>query len=211
MRTRKITGENHTSDLQGSADSAIVRGKFWNELVDDLQAHIPADGVGKLNYLSGFSGDNIEVLGQKFDPNYANGNTVLTAADSGKIFWIQGDNPTGKFTLPTAVPGLKFKWIWAADNNEAIVIQTADITDTTGQMFRGGLLVCSAAAINTFVEAAGNVNTMTFDDNVANSASGAGSWVEVLCVDPDIWVVTGVMNGNTDVDGVGSAIFSDAD
>lgn len=211
MRTRKITGENHTSDLQGSADSAIVRGKFWNELVDDLQAHVPADGVGRFTYLVPFNDtEGIQIRGGIVDPNYVTA-MVLTAADSGKILWIQGDNAASAIVLPPAVHGLHFKMIWAANNNEAITVTTADTTDTTGDMFRGGVLVCSAAAVNTFVEASGNINRMTFDDNVNNCASGAGSWVEFTCVDDGIWIVTGVMNGNTDIDGVGSAIFSDVD
>jgi hypothetical protein len=78
-------------------------------------------------------------------------------------------------------------------------------------MILGGLLICAAAAVNTFVEAAGNVNSMTIEDDIDNCASGAGSWLELHCVNAGIWVLTGVMNGNTDINGVGSAIFSDAD
>lgn len=212
MKSVKITKENHSRGLKTSDDAVLVRGKQFNDLLDDFSAHVPADGIGKLDIIVPKSGDNLEILGLKVDPNYVTGAMVLTASDSGKEFWIQGDNPASTITLPAAtIPGLKFKFKWVANNNNAIVIKTADITDTTGDMLRGGLLVCSAAAVNTFVEASGDVNTMTFDDNVANSASGAGSWIEVVCVTPGIWFVTGVMNGNTDVDGTGSAIFTDAD
>jgi hypothetical protein len=64
-------------------------------------------------------------------------------------------------------------------------------------MLRGGLLVCAAAAINTFVE--------------ANAGGGIGSWVEIICAEDAVWYVTGVINSTTDADGVGSALFTDAD
>ena len=213
MKSRKLTKDNHTTGLKSGADAVIVRGKHFNDLIDDFNAHVPADGAGRLDYLMPFTEDgNIEIIGQKVDPNYVTGTVALTNDESGKVFWIQGDNPASAYTLPPAtIPGVTFKFVWVANNNNAITITTANTTDTTGDMLRGGLLVCSAAAINTFVEAAGDVNRMTFDDNVANSASGAGSWVEITCVDAGIWHVTGVMNGNTDIDGVGSAIFSDVD
>jgi hypothetical protein len=211
MKSVKITKENHSKGLKNSDDSVIVRGKQFNDLLDDLNAHIPADGVGKLDYLVPKSGDNLEILGQKFDPKYVTGDMTLTAGDSGNTYWIQGDSAGGTVTLPAAIPGLKFKFVWAANNDNPIAIQTADLTDTTGDMIRGGLLICAAAAVNTFVEAAGNVNSMTFEDDINNCASGAGSWLELHCVNAGIWVLTGVMNGNTDIDGVGSAIFSDAD
>lgn len=213
MKSKKIRVGSHTTGFGSSTDSAPVYAKHYNELIDDFSAHVPADGAGRLNYLMPFSENgNVEIISQKVDPNYVTGTVTLTKADSGKVFWIQADNPASDYILPAAnTPGITFKFVWVANNTNAITITTADITDTTGDMLRGGLLVCSAAAINTFVEAAGNINRMTFDDNVANSASGAGSWVELTCVTPGLWSVTGVMNGNTDVDGVGSAIFSDVD
>jgi len=137
--------------------------------------------------------------------------TILTAADSGKTFFVNSDSGAATYTLPAPEVGLKFKWIVTANTTTALVIKTADITDTTGDMLRGGLLVCSAAAINTFAEASGDVNTLTLDDDVNNSGCGIGSWVEIICTEDPTWFVTGVINGNTDVDGTGSAIFTDAD
>jgi len=136
---------------------------------------------------------------------------ILTAEDSGKTFFINSDSGAATYTLPAPAAGLHFKWIVTANTDTATIIQTADTTDTTGDMLRGGLLVCSAAAINTFVEAAGDVNTLTLDDNLANAGQGAGSWIEVIGTEDPTWFITGVLNGNTDVDGVGSALFTDAD
>ena len=136
---------------------------------------------------------------------------VLTAADSGKVYFNNSDSGASTFTLPAPAPGLRFKWIWTANKTTATIIKTADVTDSTGDMLRGGLLVCAAAAVNTFVEASGDVNTMTFDDDVVNGAAGIGSWVEAICTEDPTWCVTGVINSTTDADGVGSAIFSDTD
>lgn len=137
--------------------------------------------------------------------------TVLTAADSGKTFFINADTAATNYTLPAPVAGLNFKWLWTADCDNAITITTADTTDTTGDMFVGGVLNCAAANLNTFVEVAADNNKMTFDDNVANSAGGAGQWIEVICTEDAAWFVRGIVNMTSDADGVGSAIFSDVD
>jgi hypothetical protein len=135
--------------------------------------------------------------------------TILTATDSGKTFFINADSGAATYTLPAPQTGLKFKWIVTANCDSATIIQTADLTDTTGDLFAGGLLVCSAAAINTFVEANGTThNTLTLDDNVANAGQGVGSWIEIVCTEDPTWFITGVLNGNTDIDGVGSSLFS---
>lgn len=153
--------------------------------------------------------DLLDVVAQKTLSEAAT--ATLTAADNGKIFWVDGSTSAATFTLPAPEVGLHFKWIWTANCNNAVAIKTADTTDTSGDMLRGGLLVCSAAAVNTFVEAAGDVNTLTLDDNVANAGAGAGTWVEVMCTEDAVWFVTGVVNGNTDADGNGSALFTDTD
>lgn len=136
--------------------------------------------------------------------------TILTAADSGKTFWIDDSTAVATYTLPAPEVGLKFKWIWTANCNNAITIKTADITDTTGDMLRGGLLICAAANLNTFLEASGDVNTLIIDDNDADNAGGIGSWVEVICTEDPIWFISGVLNSTTDADSVG-AHFTDAD
>ena len=135
----------------------------------------------------------------------------LTAADSGKTFWIDGSTSAATYTLPAPSAGLYFRWKWTANCNNAVIIQTADITDTTGDMLKGGVLVCAAADNNLFIENGANVNTATFDDNVANSAAGAGSWVEVICTEDPTWYIRGILNSTTDADTDGSAIFSNAD
>jgi hypothetical protein len=138
--------------------------------------------------------------------------TVLTAADSGKVFFVDGATSAADYTLPAPAAGLNFKWVWVANCNNAITVTTADTTDTTGDMFYGGLLLIPATDNLNYIEYAGSdVSKLTFDDNLANSAGGVGSWVEIRCVEDAVWCVTGILNSTTDSDTDGSAIGSDVD
>lgn len=130
---------------------------------------------------------------------------TLRAEDSGKTFFIDAATGASTFTLPAPAAGLTFKFIWTGDNNNAIVIKTADLTDTTGDLFQGALLICSAAAVNTVEEANGTThNTITVDDNAANAAGGTGSFIELICTEDPYWYVRGVLNSTTDSDSAGS-------
>ena len=138
---------------------------------------------------------------------------TLTAADSGTIF-VCGSGSAADFVLPAASPeniGVTYKFVWTASETDAITITTADTTDTTGDMFVGGLLFCAAAAVNTIAQFAADHNKLTFDDNVANTGGGPGTWVELVCVADAKWFVNGIVEGDSDADGVGSAIASDVD
>ena len=92
-----------------------------------------------------------------------------------------------------------------------VTITTADTTDSTGDMFVGGILSCNAAAVNTIAQFAADKCKLTFDDNVANTGGGPGTWVEIVCVSKSNWFVNGILEGDSDADGVGSAIASDVD
>lgn len=193
------------------ADAHKVTYRNFNDLIDDIETVIPTKGDFNSDTIGEYtSGSGVTITGQ-LTPVEESGSRHLTAADSGKVFFLNSDTGAVSYTLPAPEPGLKFKWIFTANKTTATSIVTADVTDTTGDMLRGGLLVCAAAAVNTFVEASGNVNTITLDDDVVNGAAGIGSWVEIICTEDPIWFVHGVINSTTDADGVGSAIFSDTD
>ena len=138
---------------------------------------------------------------------------TLTAADSGTIF-VCGSGGASDFVLPSASTeniGVTYKFVWTAAENDAITITTADTTDSTGDMFVGGILSCNAAAVNTIAQFAADKCKLTFDDNVANTGGGPGTWVEIVCVSKSNWFVNGILEGDSDADGVGSAIASDVD
>ena len=138
---------------------------------------------------------------------------TLTASDSGKVFSV-GTGAAAAYVLPAATEanaGVRFMWVWTAAEVDAVTIVTADITDATGDMLFGGILSCNAAAVNTLAQAGANVNTITLDDDVANTGGGEGTWVEIICLGKSKWFVRGVLEGDSDADGTGTAIFSNAD
>ena len=138
---------------------------------------------------------------------------TLTASDSGTIY-VCGSGSAADFVLPAASVaniGVTFKFVWTAAETDAITITTADTTDSTGDMYVGGILSCNAAAVNTIAQFAADSCKLTFDDNVANTGGGPGTWVEITCISKSNWFVNGILEGDSDADGVGSAIASDVD
>lgn len=201
-------------------DALKVTAKDYNTLVDAFNAVIPVAKTATVDTINeSTSGSGVTIEGVLLKDNSITGikesisaaaSTNLTAADSGKVFFI-GDSAAVNYVLPTCEAGLRYKFIVIADETDATTITTSDTTDSTGEMLRGGLLVSAAAAVNTFIEASGNINKITLDDNVENGACGIGSWIEIIGTKAKTWFVTGVINSTTDADGVGSAIFSDVD
>ena len=138
---------------------------------------------------------------------------TLAASDSGTIYHM-GTGSAADFVLPAASEaniGTTYMFVWSAAETDAITITTADTTDSTGDMFVGGILSCNAAAVNTVAQFAADHCKLTFDDNVANTGGGPGTWVEITCIAKAKWFVRGILEGDSDADGVGSAIASDVD
>ena len=138
---------------------------------------------------------------------------TLAASDSGTIYHM-GTGSAADFVLPAASVaniGTTYMFVWSAAETDAITITTADTTDSTGDMFVGGILSCNAAAVNTVAQFSADHCKLTFDDNVANTGGGPGTWVEITCIAKAKWFVRGILEGDSDADGVGSAIASDVD
>ena len=55
MRSRKLTDTNHSVDFKDPVESAVVRGRFFNDLMTDWQAHVSADGVGNFNTINEYT------------------------------------------------------------------------------------------------------------------------------------------------------------
>ena len=206
----KLTNLNAANRPTKQSEAIYVRSKHLNKLIDELEgSSYAADSIAvdtiTTNTESALTLPAVLKNMEESDSRH------LTAADSGKVFFLNSDTGAVTYTLPAPIPGLTFKWVFVDNKTSVTNIATADVTDTTGDMFRGGLLVCAAAAVNTFVEASGDVNTIVLDDDVVNGAAGTGSWVEVICTEDTKWFVHGVINSTTDADGVGSAIFVDTD
>lgn len=58
MRSQKITVRNHTQGLNSADDAVPVRGKHFNNLLDDFNDHVPSDGEGKLDTLNEHTADS---------------------------------------------------------------------------------------------------------------------------------------------------------
>jgi hypothetical protein len=176
----------------------------------NMRVLITAGGAVQVGTILSLNGVEHTITGNRKSITAGTTTTVLTTADSGKVFNIKAV-AAATYTLPAPAAGLYFKWIWSIDNTDAVTIKTADLTDTSGDMFRGGLLVCAAAAVNTFVEAAGDVNTIVMEDDAAKCGGGVGSWIEIIGTEDPTWFVRGIVNSNTDADNAGVGLFVDTD
>jgi hypothetical protein len=196
--------------------------KQYNELKDDFDAMRSSDTTASadtLTEVTAAAGVTIDsalfkdnTLISKLSVSEAV-TTTLTAAMSGKVFYINASTVGAIYTLPAPIAGLNYKWIWTADNNNEMKFVTADLTNTSGDMFAGGLLSSNAAAANTFVEASvtGNKNTLVIDNNDAGNYGGIGSWVEITCTEDPSWFITGILNANGEGAGAGAGLFTNAD
>ncbi len=106
---------------------------------------VTIDAQGDLNVGTNISigdGGTGAIVGDKKSVTEGTGAAVaLTAAMSGKVFFINSDSGATTYTLPAPAAGLHFKWIWTNNNTDATIIKTADTTDTTGDMLRGCLFL----------------------------------------------------------------------
>lgn len=200
----------------------FVTVKQYNQLKDDFDAMRPSDtavGTDTLSEVTSATGVTVDsalfidgTVLSKLSVSEAI-TTTLTAAMSGKVFYINASTVGAIYTLPTPVAGLTYKWIWTADNDNQMKFITANLTDASGDMFSGGVLSCNAAAANTFVEAvpASNHNTLVIDNNDAGNYGGIGSWIEITCTEDPTWYITGVLNANGEAGGAGAGLFTNSD
>ena len=137
---------------------------------------------------------------------------TLTADDSGTIF-VCGNSGASTITLPACsveLVGTTYKFIWVAAENDAVTINTGDATDSGGDDFVGGVSYVTAADKAYVIQCAANDSRIVLDDNVADTAGGPGTWIELICVSETQWFVSGVVEGDSDADGDGTAIFVNA-
>ena len=100
------------------------------------------------------------------------------------------------------------------DNDNAYTINCSDTTDTTGQMFIGGLPVqviadCTADVFHGVAATAADDSQIVLDTNLANNEAKAGSYVNVLKVATNRFLVNGHI-ASADANGTGAAIFGNA-
>ena len=122
-----------------------------------------------------------------------NGTRTLLKSESGcTVMWTKGT--AHNITLPAAEAGLNFKIVIKVSSNNLHKIVVAD-----GDCFFGQVVVFDNAddkhAIQTVTYAAATTTPANFDHvgidgNANDTGSGAGSVIELECVDGDAWRVT---------------------
>ena len=133
------------------------------------------------------------------------------ASDSGKTFVLQSASAMA-ITLP-ADADIEFGWncrfLMNLDNNNAYLIKCSD---TTNQMFDGGLNVqvgaaCAASTFQGYIAAAADDSQIALDTDLANNGAKQGSFVDITYVETNRFLVSGHVHSG-DADGTGGAIFS---
>lgn len=154
-------------------------------------------------YLGGSSAGLVDVTADK----------TIARSDSGKIMSLNSASAV-TVTLPTDANidvGFSVKFIVQTSNNNAYTIKTGDITDTTGDSFVGGLILASATAgyANVVIPGGDDCNIL-LDANLADGAGLKGSWVELVKIASDEWMVSGCVY-TSDADSTGAGLFTDSD
>ena len=137
-------------------------------------------------------------------------------SDSGKTFLLNSASAM-TITLPADTDiaiGWNCKFLMILDNNNAYTIKCSDVTDTTGQMFVGGVnyQVVADATANVFqgyAATAADDSQIVLDTNLDDNQAKAGSFVNIVKTATNRFMVTGHV-ASADADGTGAAIFGNA-
>ena len=137
-------------------------------------------------------------------------------SDSGKTFLLNSASAM-TLTLPADTDieiGWNCKFLMMLDNDNSYTIKCSDVTNSTGQMFIGGLnyQVIADATANVFqgyAATANNDSQIDLDTNLDDNQAKAGSFINVIKVATNRFMVSGHV-ASADADGTGAAIFSNA-
>ena len=130
-------------------------------------------------------------------------------SDSGTVFMLNSA-ANCVITLPTdanVTLGWHARFIVQTANDESYTITTGDGEDTGGDDFVGAVLLGTTTAgdVNSIAPAA-NDYQIFLDANLADTGGEVGSYVDIIKLAADQWMVTGhVYSDDTDSDG--SALF----
>ena len=145
-----------------------------------------------VNLLRKIKGDfNVEAAPfrvSKLQTKTTTANTTLTAADSGKIIFLDGSSEHD-VTLPSAATGLNYHFILVDATADVDVVQAAATEDFVG----------------TVVDGAGTSDTAVVGDTKIifdqSGGAAAGDWVKLVCYNDDDWMVAG------NCDAAGGVVF----
>ena len=148
------------------------------------------------------------------------------ASDSGKVFVLNASSGAYTITLPTdysasntsgALTGWNCRFIVGTENDDPVTIFTGDNADSGGDDFVGGLTLVAAQVSSTsngangrFIVPAGDDCNIVIDHNAANTGGGKGSYIDVIKLASDEWMVSGIIYTD-DAEADGTALFTDTD
>ena len=149
--------------------------------------------VGMARVRSLINENNNQISRKKRRIIACNGTRTLAASESGStILWSKGT--AHNITLPAAEAGLNYKIVIKVGSNNEHKIAAA-----SGDCFFGQVVVFDNAddkhAIQTVTYAAatgtvGDFDHIKLDGNANDTGSGAGSVIELECIDGTAWRVT---------------------
>jgi len=136
------------------------------------------------------------------------------ASDSNKTFILNTAAAT-VITLPADADmelGWNIKIVQALANDAGTLIKCSDVTDTTGQMFTGGVnyqVIADATAdvFQGYAAAAADDSQLALDTNLADNMATVGTNLTIMKTATNKFMVTGHV-ATADADGTGAAIFS---
>jgi len=106
--------------------------------------------------------------------------TTLTAADSGKVIFLDGST-THDVTLPSAASGLNFTFFLIDATADVDIVQAAATEDFVGNI-----------TAHNGKDTAGASDTKIIFDQTGGAA--VGDWVQLICYNDDDWYVVGLSN-----------------
>ena len=136
------------------------------------------------------------------------------ASDSNKTFILNTAAAT-VITLPADADmeiGWNIKIAMVLANNAGTLIKCTDLTNTTGQMFIGGVnyqLIADATAdiFQGYAAAAGDDSQLALDSDLDDNRADVGTNITIIKTAANRFFVSGHVATN-DADGTGAAIFS---
>lgn len=143
---------------------------------------------------------------------------TLTEDDSNTFYLLDAADETAAvtITLPTlsaALVGTHYTFAVKDPSDLGFLIQTGDLTDTTGDMYIGGVILSSDAVSSTsnapngrIVAPGANDAVIHLDGNLANSGGEVGTTIKCTAVSATNWYVEGVVVTD-DADSNGTALF----
>ena len=136
----------------------------------------------------------------------------LTQADSGMILALNSSAAV-VVTLPTDANcevGCNYLFIVQTTNDNAYTIKTGDDADSGGDDFVGGVQLSSTTAgFGHAVLVAANDYEIVLDGNLADTGGEKGSWVSVLKISSNEWMIRGNVYSD-DADSDGTALFTNS-